>query len=114
MFMRNGGKLLTPEQKDQYDEYYIRNASPWFDLHIAFMTLKVVFRRGNQSDHEVAANFGGLSKIDRPRPVIPMPRPTDRLGNTRLHEKELPPFGLGGVELSAETIAGRKSGKPNA
>ena len=30
----NGGKFLTPEEKDQYDEYYIRNASLWFDLRI--------------------------------------------------------------------------------
>jgi lipopolysaccharide/colanic/teichoic acid biosynthesis glycosyltransferase len=37
----NGGKFLTPEQKDQYDEFYIRNASVWFDLHILYMTLKV-------------------------------------------------------------------------
>jgi lipopolysaccharide/colanic/teichoic acid biosynthesis glycosyltransferase len=51
----NGGKFLTPEQKDQYDEHYIRNASVWFDLNIVFMTLKVLFRFGGRSDHTVAA-----------------------------------------------------------
>jgi lipopolysaccharide/colanic/teichoic acid biosynthesis glycosyltransferase len=51
----NGGKFLTPEEKDDYDEYYIRNATPWFDLYIVGRTLKVIFRRGTKSDHEVAA-----------------------------------------------------------
>ena len=51
----NGGKFLTPEEKDDYDEYYIRNATPWFDLYIVGRTLKVIFRRGAKSDHEVAA-----------------------------------------------------------
>jgi lipopolysaccharide/colanic/teichoic acid biosynthesis glycosyltransferase len=51
----NGGKFLTPEEKDEYDEYYIRNATPWFDLFIVGRTLKVLFGRGAKSDHEVAA-----------------------------------------------------------
>ncbi len=51
----NGGKFLTPEEKDHYDEYYIRNASPWFDLRIILMTLRVLFRFTKHSDHEVAA-----------------------------------------------------------
>jgi lipopolysaccharide/colanic/teichoic acid biosynthesis glycosyltransferase len=52
----NGGKFLTPEEKDQYDEYYVRNASPWFDLRILFMTLKVLLRFSGCADHEVAAS----------------------------------------------------------
>jgi lipopolysaccharide/colanic/teichoic acid biosynthesis glycosyltransferase len=51
----NGGKFLTPAQKDEYDEYYIRHASPWFDLRIIWLTLKVIFRVGRHSDHAVAA-----------------------------------------------------------
>ena len=52
----NGGKFLTPEEKDQYDEYYIRNASLWFDLRILFMTLKVLLRFSGRADYEVAAS----------------------------------------------------------
>jgi lipopolysaccharide/colanic/teichoic acid biosynthesis glycosyltransferase len=51
----NGGKFLTPQQKDQYDEFYIRNASVWFDLRILYRTMQVLFRIGYQSDHQVAA-----------------------------------------------------------
>jgi hypothetical protein len=106
----NGGKFLTPEEKDEFDEYYIRNASPRFDLRIALLTLKVLFRRSNQSDHEVAANFGGFSKIDRPQPVVKMARPTERLGKTRV--RAMPLFGLGGAQVAAENIP--QSGPPNA
>ena len=62
----NGGKFLTPAQKDEYDEYYIRNASPWFDLRIIWLTLKVIFRIGRHSDHAVSAlstvGFGGIGQ----------------------------------------------------
>jgi lipopolysaccharide/colanic/teichoic acid biosynthesis glycosyltransferase len=61
----NGGKFLTPEQKDDYDEYYIRNATPFFDLFIVLRTLKVLFRIGTQSDHEVAAaSRVGFGKVE--------------------------------------------------
>jgi len=52
----NGGKFLTPEEKDQYDEYYIRNASPWFDVRILVTTLKVLLRFSGRTDYEVAAS----------------------------------------------------------
>jgi lipopolysaccharide/colanic/teichoic acid biosynthesis glycosyltransferase len=110
----NGGKFLTPEEKDEYDEFYIRNASPRFDLRIALMTLKVLFRRSKQSDQEVAANFGGAPKIDRARPLVKVTRSTEHLGKTRVREKELPPFGLGGAQVSAETIPSRLPRPHNA
>ncbi|HVZ52622.1 MAG TPA: sugar transferase [Pseudolabrys sp.] len=34
----NGGKLLTPEEKNALDEWYVRNASLWLDLRIAILT----------------------------------------------------------------------------
>jgi len=74
----NGGKFLTPEEKDQYDEFYIRNVSVWFDLRILYRTLQVLFRTGSQSDHKVAADDRvGFGKKDvastarRPRPIQP-------------------------------------------
>jgi lipopolysaccharide/colanic/teichoic acid biosynthesis glycosyltransferase len=111
----NGGKFLTPQEKDEFDEYYIRNASVGFDLRIAFMTLKVLFRRNAQSDHEVAATFGGAARIERAQPVHQMPLPKVRLGTTRLRDKELPPLSLGAVHVSPapETLPGRKSGNHN-
>jgi lipopolysaccharide/colanic/teichoic acid biosynthesis glycosyltransferase len=38
----NGGTLLTAREKDALDEWYVRNASWWFDLCIVTMTLRVM------------------------------------------------------------------------
>ena len=40
----NGAKLLTPEEKDTLDEWYIRNASLWVDLRILVMTVEFVLK----------------------------------------------------------------------
>jgi lipopolysaccharide/colanic/teichoic acid biosynthesis glycosyltransferase len=40
----NGAKLLTPEEKDRLDEWYIRNASLGLDLHILILTLRYVLK----------------------------------------------------------------------
>lgn len=45
----NGGKLLTPQQKHQLDEWYIRNASFKLDLQILVLTPKVIFVGENSS-----------------------------------------------------------------
>ena len=39
----HGGKLVTKEEKEHLDEWYIRHASLWVDVRIMTMTLKVVF-----------------------------------------------------------------------
>lgn len=45
----NGGTLLTPEEKDKLDEWYILNASLWLDLRIIFTTLTVMAGPRRQS-----------------------------------------------------------------
>jgi lipopolysaccharide/colanic/teichoic acid biosynthesis glycosyltransferase len=94
----NGGKFLTPEEKDQYDEYYIRNASPWFDLCIIFMTLKVLFRFTAHSDHEVAAaSVVGFGKTEDRLSTSTANHPTARTGKAhkRHPEIESPPVSSG-------------------
>jgi hypothetical protein len=51
----NGAKLLKPEDKNRLDEWYIRNASPWLDLRIIFMTLEFALR-GRRRDEDVSSN----------------------------------------------------------
>jgi lipopolysaccharide/colanic/teichoic acid biosynthesis glycosyltransferase len=38
----NGAKLLTAEEKDRFDEWYIRNASLWLDFRILILTIQYV------------------------------------------------------------------------
>ena len=38
----NGGKLITPEEKGELDDWYVRNASFWLDVRIVLLTLKIV------------------------------------------------------------------------
>jgi lipopolysaccharide/colanic/teichoic acid biosynthesis glycosyltransferase len=40
----NGAKLLSKEDKEKFDEWYVRNASPWLDTKIAIMTLRTLSR----------------------------------------------------------------------
>ena len=92
----NGGKFLTPEEKDLYDEFYIRNASVWFDVRIIFMTLKVLFRFTVHSDHAVAAaSVVGFGKAEGWQSTITPDHVTDRAAkaNPRRGEVESPPVG---------------------
>ena len=40
----NGGKLVTKQEKEKLDEWYVRNASLFLDMRIALMTLAVMLR----------------------------------------------------------------------
>src|SRR5262249_3094417 len=51
----NGAKLVTKEQKEQLDDWYVRNASLLLDLWIIMMTIKLVLR-GRVSSQEILAD----------------------------------------------------------
>jgi lipopolysaccharide/colanic/teichoic acid biosynthesis glycosyltransferase len=93
----NGGKFLTPQEKDQYDEFYIRNASPWFDLRILLMTVRILFRFTLHSDHEVAADGRvGYGKTDDVRFAVEADNtklPAVRV-QTDNHDVESPPLNV--------------------
>jgi lipopolysaccharide/colanic/teichoic acid biosynthesis glycosyltransferase len=75
----NGGKLLTPEQKDKLDEWYILNASIWLDLRIILRTLQMLVSAGRSKEASVDARRAGVALpehaesmsagIDRPQSV---------------------------------------------
>jgi lipopolysaccharide/colanic/teichoic acid biosynthesis glycosyltransferase len=44
----NGGKVISKEDKERLDEWYIRNASLRVDFQIVMMTLKIVLMRQHQ------------------------------------------------------------------
>ena len=48
----NGAKLVTKEEKEKLDEWYVRNASLWVDLQIIMMTIEVILK-GRVSSEEL-------------------------------------------------------------
>ena len=53
----NGAKLVSKEQKEKLDEWYVRNASLGVDFRIALMTIKVMLKsrmspEGTSTDEE--------------------------------------------------------------
>ena len=52
----HGGKLVSKEEKQKLDEWYVRRASLWLDLRIALMTLAVVMMRSRLSPQESSAD----------------------------------------------------------
>ena len=51
----NGAKLVTKEQKEELDEWYVRNASLWLDLRIIITTIAVILK-GRVSSQEILAD----------------------------------------------------------
>jgi lipopolysaccharide/colanic/teichoic acid biosynthesis glycosyltransferase len=52
----NGGKLLTAEDKEKLDEWYVRNASLLVDLKIVFKTLQMMYA-GRAEEHTRVSNL---------------------------------------------------------
>src|SRR5215475_7904669 len=50
----NGGKLVSREEKEILDEWYVRNASVSLDLRIAMMTLKLLLKTDDSSEEALA------------------------------------------------------------
>jgi lipopolysaccharide/colanic/teichoic acid biosynthesis glycosyltransferase len=64
----NGGKHLTPSEKDQLDEWYVRNANFWVDLKVALYTAKILFLRTRSGEsaadlREIASRNLGARKV---------------------------------------------------
>jgi lipopolysaccharide/colanic/teichoic acid biosynthesis glycosyltransferase len=47
----NGGALLSPDEKELLDEWYIRHASLWLDLRIVVMTMMMFFWGDQRTRH---------------------------------------------------------------
>jgi lipopolysaccharide/colanic/teichoic acid biosynthesis glycosyltransferase len=50
----NGAKLVTKEEKEKLDEWYIRNVSPLVDTRITLMTIKIMLKSYVASDDSLA------------------------------------------------------------
>jgi lipopolysaccharide/colanic/teichoic acid biosynthesis glycosyltransferase len=50
----NGGKLVTKEQKEKLDDWYVHNVSLWLDLRIVVMTIRMVLTGHASSEESLA------------------------------------------------------------
>ena len=65
----NGAKLLSKEDKEKYDEWYVRNASPAVDTKIVLMTLRILTRNYLGSAEALA----DLAQVQAKRSSLAMP-----------------------------------------
>jgi lipopolysaccharide/colanic/teichoic acid biosynthesis glycosyltransferase len=59
----NGAKLLTAEEKDRLDEWYIRHASAWLDLRIIILTIQYVLKGPPRPESAAVANSNAVNEI---------------------------------------------------
>jgi lipopolysaccharide/colanic/teichoic acid biosynthesis glycosyltransferase len=65
----NGGVLLSPDEKEQLDEWYIRNASLWLDLQIVFMTAIMLVRGDRRTPQVEQTVWTNIVRINEPQPL---------------------------------------------
>ena len=51
----HGGKLVTAEEKNALDEWYVRNASLRLDVAIVLRTLMIVLTGDRRNEHRLSA-----------------------------------------------------------
>ncbi len=68
----NGGKLLSPEEKDALDEWYVQHASLWLDAKIIVRTFIVIMRGDRRNEPEISAALAERSLRAEPttRPAV--------------------------------------------
>jgi lipopolysaccharide/colanic/teichoic acid biosynthesis glycosyltransferase len=65
----HGAKLVSKQDKEAFDEWYIRNASPWVDTKIALMTLRILSRNYLGSAEALA----DMAQVQAKRSRLAMP-----------------------------------------
>jgi lipopolysaccharide/colanic/teichoic acid biosynthesis glycosyltransferase len=81
----NGGTLLTPSEKDELDEWYVRHASLLLDLRIIMMTLRVLIRGQSRPDG-AAANARSTRNLSR-EPSVQAAQSTNKAKMDRTGER---------------------------
>ena len=61
----NGGKLVSAEEKNALDEWYVQNASPGLDFKIIWRTVATVMRGDRRDENQLAAALARANKDRR-------------------------------------------------
>jgi hypothetical protein len=60
--------MLSPDEKERLDEWYIRNASLWLDLRIAVMTALKFVRGDRRTPHVEQTVWTSILQMNEPQP----------------------------------------------
>ena len=63
----NGGKLVSVEEKNALDEWYVQNASPWLDFKIIWRTFETVVWGDRRDENQLAAALARARKDQKRR-----------------------------------------------
>ncbi len=78
----HGGKLVTADEKNALDEWYVRNANIWVDLRILRLTALAPFRGDRRRERVLAsaikAQAQAEASIAPPRPALAVVEPIER------------------------------------
>jgi lipopolysaccharide/colanic/teichoic acid biosynthesis glycosyltransferase len=70
-----GGKLISADEKNALDAWYIRHASPWLDLKIIIRTIWMLSATGDRRDEKAIS----IAMLDRPYgEVVALPQAAAR------------------------------------
>ncbi len=61
----NGGHLISTEEKNALDEYYVRNASLWFDINILLKTVPIVITGDRRPGKDARLQLGNSGRFKR-------------------------------------------------
>jgi lipopolysaccharide/colanic/teichoic acid biosynthesis glycosyltransferase len=81
----NGAKLVSKEDKEKFDEWYVRNASPWLDTKITLMTLRTLSRNylgSAEAVEDLAQVQAKQSSLAIPESSPPPPKTIASIGPT--------------------------------
>lgn len=74
----NGAKLVTKQEKEKFDEWYVRNASAWVDLKIVFLTLRIMSTNLKSTEasadlQQVEVKRAALASVEDAEADLPAP-----------------------------------------
>jgi lipopolysaccharide/colanic/teichoic acid biosynthesis glycosyltransferase len=100
----NGAKLVSKEDKEKFDEWYIRNASPWVDTKIVLMTLRIL-TRNYLGSAEASAD---LAQVQAKRSGLAMPESSPKT-IASIEPATTPPTSAEVVKRSASSRLSQRS-----
>ncbi len=83
----NGGNLITPQEKGALDDWYVRNASFWVDLHIVWLTLRLLIKGEQRAEKAISQALAAQQGSGQMRAQWPAASPVGFVNGEALSER---------------------------